>query len=71
MREPKTNRKRPAATESVGPAIPDAETRALNESAEFQALLAAGDRAIKEGRTSPASEVFRRQRERRRTATAR
>ena len=49
----------------------DAETRALNESAEFQVILAAGGRAIREGRTRPASEVFRRQRERRHAAAVR
>ncbi len=44
---------------------PDAETRALNNSTEFQAVMAESERAIKEGRTRSAGEVFRRQRERR------
>jgi predicted kinase len=48
----------------------DSETRSLNESAEFQEMMRESERSVKEGRTVPAAEVFRRQRERRARAAA-
>jgi len=62
MTERQTNGK---ASAHVDVNAPDAETRALNDNAEFQRLMAESEQSIKEGRTRPAAQVFRRQRERR------
>ena len=69
MRKRKRDGEAPAAPANPALSGADAETRSLAQRAEVQALMAESERAIAEGRTQPAAEVFRRQREHRARTT--